>query len=536
MNTKSIIFFIPLVFFANNVAAQDLETGEVEVVKEFEARLGEANKVRLEPASETKMVSDRSFDYHVTEKLISVEYLPPVIKPIGLKTEKVEPGYNGLVKAGFGYPISPYLDAGYLFGDPDASNVFARISHHSANDKNLSHQRFSDNDFLLKGTYQTPYEFAVDGYAKASIDNFPFYGFDRRDSTSYSADDVLNRQNIYELGLKVYNSAEADTKLNYWAGVDAYRFANNYATRETGLVLDLGLTKWFGDNPLTVTLGTDLTRLKDTTVQHLNNFFFNPSFTFGTPSLRFKIGGKLATSNEEYFIYPDIEMLLNLGGNNLSVFAGADGGLRKNNFKTLIAYSPFLVPELNPLRNSEFYDFYGGIKGLISGVDYSLQAGFKPTNNLALFEIDSRKPWNRFDILYDTTQIYYIQASLKGNVLDRLAVSGNVVRNFYDLRQQEDAWYLPELQANVGLSYVALEEKLRLKAEVYAISTVPFKELDYPNEPNLILDFSLGADLFVSQHFGLFLHLNNLSANKYRRWYGYPSYGLNVLGGLVARF
>ena len=401
--------------------------------------------------------------------------------------------------------------------------------------KTLKTNVFSDNDLLVKGTMLTNRGFSVDGFANVSIDNNSFYAYDRADTT-FTAEDVRNKLNLYEAGIKLYNSEESNSKLNYWAGFKGYRLANNFATRETGLNIDLGLVKWFGDNPLSVTLGTDLTRLKDTSIQKLNNFYINPSFSFGTDFLRFKLGARLASANEEYFIFPDAELLLNLAGNGLSIFAGADGGLRKNNFRIISDYNPFLVPELSDIRNSSYYDLYAGVKGLVSGIEYSAQAGFKPTNDLALYEVNQEKPWNRFNVLYDTANIIYLQASVKGRLLENLDISGSIVKNFYDLNLQEEAWYLPKLQGNVGLSYLALDQQLRLKAEVYVSDPVEYQELNLPDEPNLLFDISLGADYFFTKNIGLFLHLNNLSTNKYRRWYGYPGFGLNVLGGITARF
>jgi hypothetical protein len=100
------IFTIPL-----HIYAQDLQTEKVEVVKNFEARLADANKQRLEPAPEIKEVTDQKFEYDIEEKLMQLEYLPPSIRPIGITTDAMDPGYNGFAKSGFGYPISHYLDA-----------------------------------------------------------------------------------------------------------------------------------------------------------------------------------------------------------------------------------------------------------------------------------------------------------------------------------------------------------------------------------------------------------------------------------------
>ena len=143
MNIQNILIISFLVASRIGVInAQQLETETVEVVKNFQARLADANKIRLEPAPEIKEVSDQTFDYTIEEKLLGVEYLPPSIRPLGVSTDPVDPGYRGFLKAGFGYPLSPYLDGGYLFGTEGGSNLLARVSHHSAHDKNIENQRF----------------------------------------------------------------------------------------------------------------------------------------------------------------------------------------------------------------------------------------------------------------------------------------------------------------------------------------------------------------------------------------------------------
>ena len=165
MLRQKIVVIVIAIGSVIQVQGQDLQTETVEVVKNFEARLADANKQRLEPEPEVKEVTNQKFEYNIEEKLMEVEYLAPTIRPVGISTEKLDPGYNGFAKAGFGYPISPYLDAGYLFGSESSSNVLARITHHSANDKNYANQRFSDNDALLKGTLQTNRGFALGSVA-----------------------------------------------------------------------------------------------------------------------------------------------------------------------------------------------------------------------------------------------------------------------------------------------------------------------------------------------------------------------------------
>lgn len=533
---KVVSVSILLMLFVSMTKAQDLPDENVEVVKEFEARLADANKVPFHPVKETAELQHPTFRYDIAEKILPVAYDPPVLKPLSMKTEPPPPIYNGFIKAGYGYPSSPYLDAGYYFVDRDDRSLLARISHHSANDKSIENLRFSDNDVNLTGRIVTDYGFAIEGAADVSLDNHFFYGYNRAD-TSFTKEEISNKLTYTGLGLKIYNVTENRSKINYWTNATVYRLGNEFDTRETALNLDIGLTKWLGNFPVSVTIGTDQTALRDTIDKRtLSNFYLGTYFSFGTDNLRAKVGAKLGSSGDELFFYPDAELLLNLVGNNLSVFVGAGGELRSNTYKTLTDYNPFMVPRINALENTSFFDFYGGLKGLVAGLEFSAQAGYKPIKNLGLFEVNLDRPWARFDVLYDTVNVIYFQGSVKGELFPKFSIGGNIIVNRFDAAVQDKAWFLPQVEGKAGVSYLALEDKLRIKADVFARNSVSFQELDLEDQPNALFDVSLGADFYVLENVGFFLQLNNLAANRYRRWYNYPTQSFNVLGGVTARF
>ncbi|WP_341843524.1 hypothetical protein [Chitinophaga caseinilytica] len=49
-------------------------------------------------------------------------------------------------------------------------------------------------------------------------------------------------------------------------------------------------------------------------------------------------------------------------------------------------------------------------------------------------------------------------------------------------------------------------------------------------------DLNAGAEYNVTKNFNLWFNVNNMFSSKYERWHGYPSYGLNVLGGVTVKF
>ncbi|MDZ4681527.1 MAG: hypothetical protein SGI94_13890 [Saprospiraceae bacterium] len=53
---------------------------------------------------------------------------------------------------------------------------------------------------------------------------------------------------------------------------------------------------------------------------------------------------------------------------------------------------------------------------------------------------------------------------------------------------------------------------------------------------NALFDVSVGADYFFTKNIGAFVNIYNLANNRRQRWQRYPTFGLNALFGITARF
>jgi len=143
----------------------------------------------------------------------------------------------------------------------------------------------------------------------------------------------------------------------------------------------------------------------------------------------------------------------------------------------------------------------------------------------------------RFAVLYDTADIVTISGTVGAQLMPGLELLGTISQSVYSLDNQEKAWHLPSTEVNVNATYSTLENKLLLKADLYVANGVPFKtETDTAENLKALLDVSVSGEYRLSPSFGVFLAANNLTNNKRERWQRYPSFGLNVMGGLVARF
>ncbi len=517
--------------------SQTLPAEEVKVVKNFEARLADATKVDINPQlPQNEEAIKTQFHYDVTPLALNIAYEAPKIRPLGIKTEKLPQAYNGFAQAGYGYPNSPFAKFGYNLVKDDKLNLGILAQHYSANNtKNVENQRFMDNDLILQGTYFSDNEVAFNGKVGLSIDDYFWYGYP--DSISVDQESVKRKFTTVDLGFNLFNGNQNKANFNYSAGFDLYHHRDNQAAKETGFLLDLGGSLWISKkHPLTLKIKTDLSTLKDTMKQSLNNFNLMPSFTFHGGSFRIKAGANFANNEDQYYVFPDVSAAVSIAGNQFILFGGWVGDLAKNNFRSLTTYNPFLTARIQDIRNTHYNHYFGGLKGNVSIFNYEFKGGAKQTENLALFKAQNGIP-TKFQVLYDDVNLYYGSGTLIVKPTDQLEILFTIAKNFYDPDQEEKAWFLPSLEANAAIAYKALEDRLNVRLEGFYMDKVnTLLEEGEVGKSNVLLDLNLHADFFITPHFGVFAMINNIPNTKHRRWLNYPTFGLNAVGGLQVRF
>jgi hypothetical protein len=526
-------------------AQPDLPSGQVDIVKSFEARLAEANRVDVAPELPPLDTTTRRLNYQVVAKDVPVEYLPPRIRPLAFRTEKPPAIYDGYARLGGGFPAAFYGELSYDITKNKEFDFGVDLLRHTANNNgNVENQRFSNNRLGLDGTYYFEQGFAVNGEVGYTSNGVYYYGYndinEELDTTrfSFTDDEVRQRYNIFDFGFDIFNGERTVGDFNYKAGVDIYLMNDNFAARENGFLLTLAATKWFDErHPLQIELRTDFSSFRDTTKQTLNNFFLEPSYTYHADAFQLKIGANVTSNDDNFSLFPDIEASANIIEGIVTAYVGVTGTLQKNNFRSLTEYNPFVRTRME-IKNSKFTEYYGGIKGNISGITYQAQAQYRTIDNLALFQLgDPFDSIPRFDVLYDTANVFTLKGTVVVPLFEGLEVTGSLSQSVFSLEREEKPWHLPTFTVNAGARYTTPDRQFALRADLFLENGVPYRNSQgEADNLNALFDVSVGGEYYFSENIGAWLQLNNLAANQRQRWFRYPILGLNVMAGVSARF
>ncbi|MCC7246228.1 MAG: hypothetical protein IT269_11160 [Saprospiraceae bacterium] len=530
-------------FLATAASAQkELEGDRVDVVKDFDVRLLESNKINVTPGLPPLDTSTKKQTYVVPPRPLNVTYAAPVLRPIGMRAGPKEKQYHGFAKLGGGVPASLWGEAGYGFSAGEKFDGKVWFRHHSLNaSKNNDNQRFANNDLLANGNLYLKNNVAVEGKVGYSADRVHFYGYNH-DSLTLDAERVRQNYNVLDVGGRVYNSDRTELDLNYSVAPKFYVLWDYYSNKETGFDLNMHVTKWFAEkHPLRIGIRTDLTSFEDTATQKLNNIYLQPSFTFHSDFVKFKVGGNFASNRDVFSIFPDAELTLRVWGDGIQIFAGANGDLRKNTFRSISEYNPFINmrdPVTRKLRNTRYDNYFGGIKGNLGFIEYSFQGGYSKASDLALYQPQFTSDGiTRFALVYDTVKIVNLQGSGKLNIIKNLSISGTLSSSVFTPNRERIAWGIPQLEGNFNAIYSMLEGKAQVRSGLYIADKIPYTDEKFNDDSSAtLIDLNVGGSYYFSKNIGAFLDINNLLNNKRERWHNYPQVGLNFMAGLTARF
>ncbi|MCT2406416.1 TonB-dependent receptor [Chryseobacterium antibioticum] len=273
------------------------------------------------------------------------------------------------------------------------------------------------------------------------------------------------------------------------------------------------------------------------------------------------LGGEV--KNNKTYWFPQAEFQV-AAAKEFKFYGGVDGGLKLNTYGDLLQANPFILSDqfLKPTETQ--YHFYIGLRGDIDETfKYDFSAGYGKMRDIMFFQgnnlFDNVYTLNRsaynfantFSAVYDDGNVSDIKGSVQYFPLENLVLDGEVRFTKYDLKNYEDIYNVPLVNASIGAKYTMLDKKLLLgfKGVFASDRTTNSFAIEVAN-PNMVYqstenrndkvggyaDLNLSAEYKFHKNFSVFALGNNLLNSNYQTYKGYKVLGAQVVGGVKITF
>ena len=192
--------------------------------------------------------------------------------------------------------------------------------------------------------------------------------------------------------------------------------------------------------------------------------------------------------------------------------------------------------EKNDTRTSRFENVGGGLRSSLEGIRIEGKVTYQRFRNHLFFK-NNPDDIRTFMPVYDDGTNLKIEAMTIYAPFKTLKIGASAVKHFYDLDNFTDPWFTPELEANIFTSIKFLDERIIIGGELYFGSAPWYEDTDGTRKKlDNLFDLNASTKFLINGKSGMFININNIFAQKYRKWYNYENYGINLLVGLELRF
>ena len=280
----------------------------------------------------------------------------------------------------------------------------------------------------------------------------------------------------------------------------------------------------------------------------------SPYYKVGGENWNVKLGANvmLKTGEENLFMAsPNVAINAEVA-DKTELYLNANGKLYSNSMYEMAKINRYLDPtrELAPSQN--WLDAIVGIKsGVAPGFWFDVFAGYKMTSDDVLFIpqfADLENGFGNFSQAVPNvdTKLLFVGANLKYSYQQLFELTLKGVYNNWKATYGEEwvgvadndlphAWGKPEMELNAGITVRPID-KLAVALDYYLATGRYTQWYTEEYKMNNINELNLTATYTLNDTFGFYVKANNLLAQKYELYYGYPMQRLSAQVGVNINF
>ncbi|MBX3164169.1 MAG: TonB-dependent receptor [Bacteroidetes bacterium] len=553
-----LICLLALGYAAAAFAQNNLNELNYQAQSEFQPTVKDAFKFSDMPEIKDSVKRISDIHYSITDIPMTPKYSVQTIRAANLQNEPLPKLYRSLLKLGYA-PLYAMPYGEFWLGSTRSrdENYGLHLKHlsSSATLKDAGYSGFSDNEANIYGKkYLKKHTLSGDfNYARNVVH---YYGYNALSDT-LTKDQTKQRYQIFEPKIRLQSHYTDSSHINHDLNLSFYNLQNLNRENENNIKFDGKGTMFLNKEKLNLNFLTDYynTKQANDTVNDLI-VSLNPSFEAQGKKWYANIGLTATMDNfnkdMRFYFYPQLHLQYDVYESMLIPYAGANGGLIKNSFRSLSTENPFVDTTLGYANTNNAYNIYGGLRGNISSrMSYDAKASYGQYNNMHFFVTDyfgANSVYNRFKVFYYNTSLLKVSGELKYQLREKfnLIAKGNYY--MYKTEAHEDtalkflnrAFQKPDFDLTLSGIY-NLHSKFIVRADFFvmgkqwALTQVQQDTVTVlkPTQLKSWIDLNLEGEYRYSKMLSFFVRFNNIAAQRYYRWNMYPNQRFNFMIGLT---
>jgi hypothetical protein len=515
----------------------------VDITSAFKPVLRESAKINFNATPPSADTTKPRLQYDIPGPNLLFAYQPGSLKPLALQVDSAGKWDNSdYIKVGFGSLKTPYVQAGFSFGDGNTAgaNIYAR---HVSSQGKRDFQDFTSTQVKVSGFYKTAQNMELDASVGMKADKTNKYGY-QPSTLTFPTDSI--KQNFQTISVRAgaHNINKTEFGLNYSPQIGFDIFTDNLKNNESNTVVDLPLEKTIGqDFAVKLGLTFDLTRLSPKNKSGaVNNtmYYISPSVLYKKSNFNLQAGIRPSWDNKSFKMFPNILADVGTADQRFTFQIGWTGYLRKTSYQYLASQNPWLwLP--STFLNTKIEERFAGFKGSVGDhFSYSAKVAFNKINDQPLFINDTSATGDgkSFRVVNERDlNVVNVGGELGYNVGENFSLITSLSFNQYTgLTDNAKAWGLIPLELNTALRLQVIKD-LWLKGDLFAWSGPQYLKKDGSSgKLGGAFDLNAGLEFKITKNLNLWTQFNNIFNQEYQRWNQYPNYGFNFVAGIVFLF
>lgn len=548
----ALVSAMPQHLMAQNTQPKDSTMNRTVVVEqEYNPDIMDASKVNVLPKVEEPTVSKKDVEYATT-------FFPATSIPIDMMKPyvgtEVQPGsYPGYIRAGYGNYGNLDLLANYLFrlSDKDKLNIRFQMDgmdgkltmpgqeekwkayyYRTRANVDYTHQ-FNKVDFNVAANFGlSNFNLALNQPGKQKFTSGDFHlglkSTDENYPVQFSAETNLmmyNRQNNNTL---LFSDAVGETQ------VHTKGLVSGAISDEQSINIGLDMRNLiYGDN---LKLPEDHQVYENRTALVLN-----PYYKLESDNWNLHVGANVDFSfgsGKSFRASPDI-VAQYIFSDSYVLYAKATGGKMVNDFRRLENISPYALPVSGIVDTYEQLNAALGFKmSPYPGFWFNLYGGYQDLKD-DYFEFESGEAipsadgeLRYLDLGFSNANNFYAGMKISYEYKDIIALSAAGTYRNWDAKADYALYLKPACEINFNVDFRPIKGlDINLGYDYIGRS-----EVEGIEKAAAVSNLHAGAGYNVFKGVSVYARINNILNKKYQYYLGYPTEGLNFLGGLSFRF